>query len=457
MKQTAPKQRNRTTGALMAFLVAAGLATTPALAADALQGADGATLLLEGGRVHTPNGIVEAMAVDARGVIIAVGSTSDIEKFKGPSTKVIELNGQTVLPGLHDLHVHPIYAGVREHECKIPQGSTLKQAQAVVKTCADKVGAGKWVFGGQWDVPALGQEPDRQQLDAIAPSNPVLLEDTSGHSAWANSKAIEIAGLTRDTPDPEGGIVERDANGVPTGILRESAVDLVKKYVPLPSEEEVQSALTWSIKKMLSYGITSFTEAAVGFTAGEERELKAYTALADSGVLKQRVRVCITWQPGDKTAEAMIASRNLFARERLSPSCVKIFLDGVPTDSHTAAMLEPYVGTVAGRDDEAARKGMLLIKQDVLNKALIRFDRMGLTVKFHSVGDAAVRAGLTAIAAARKANGFTGQLHDVGHCTFVAKEDIPRAREIGATYEVSPYLWGPTPSMTASQRRSGPS
>jgi predicted amidohydrolase YtcJ len=125
--------------------------------------------------------------------------------------------------------------------------------------------------------------------------------------------------------------------------------------------------------------------------------------------------------------------------------CIKIFLDGVPTDSHTAAMLEPYAGAVPGRTDEASRYGLLQVKQDVLDAAVTRFDRLGLTVKFHAAGDAAVRAGLTAIAAARKTNGFSPQMHNVGHCTFVAKEDIARARSFGATFEVSPYLWGPTP------------
>jgi predicted amidohydrolase YtcJ len=161
----------------------------------------------------------------------------------------------------------------------------------------------------------------------------------------------------------------------------------------------------------------------------------------------------LTWAAGSAEAESVIQRRNLFARERIRPDCVKIFLDGVPTDGHTAAMLEPYADSVAGRRDDASRYGLLLVKQDVLNAAVTRFDSMGLTVKFHAAGDAAVRAGLNAIAAARAANGFSAQMHDVGHCTFVSKEDIARARGIAATFEVSPYLWGPTPindSITAA-------
>jgi len=196
---------------------------------------------------------------------------------------------------------------------------------------------------------------------------------------------------------------------------------------------------------MLSYGITSYTEAALGFSGGLAREIEVYADMAGEGLLKQRTRLCMTWKPGDEAAEEVIARRNLYARDNLRPDCVKIFLDGVPTDSHTAAMLEPYSDTVPGRDDEASRYGLLLVDQQKLNDALIRFDAMGLTVKFHAAGDAAVRAGLDAIDAAREANGFSGVLHDVGHCTFIAREDLPRAREIAATFELSPYLWGPTP------------
>ena len=400
-------------------------------------------LILTHAHIKTSTGWAEALAVRG-GVIVAVGDAKSVEALRTDGTRVLDLGGETVLPGLHDVHVHPIYGGLSEHKCRIAQGSTLKETQEGVRACAQSAAADAWITGGQWDASALGRIPSRTALDAVAPKNPVYLEDTSGHSVWVNSKALALAGVTRLTPNPPGGIIERDASGAPTGILRESAVDLVFHHVPGPTQLEVNDALAWSLKTMLSFGITSFTEAAVGFSAGAEKELRAYTALADAGILKQRARLCLTWSP-DEQFEAVLASRNQFARDRVSPDCVKIFLDGVPTDSHTAAMLEPYQGTIPGRTDEAARMGLLMVEQSKLNEAVTRFDRMGLTVKFHAAGDAAVRAGLTAIEAARKANGFSAQMHNVGHCTFVSKEDIARARAIAATFEVSPYLWGPTP------------
>ena len=426
-------------------------ATAAALAAALFGGsaiasaAAPADLILTHGHVRGPSGWVEALAV-REGVIIALGSAAEVNNTRGERTRVVELDGATVLPGLHDVHVHPIFAGLSEMQCKIAQGSSLEETLRRVASCAARAGDGEWILGGQWDVSALGRVPDRAALDAVSAGHPVVLDDTSGHSAWANSRALALAGITRDTPNPAGGIVERDKKGEPTGILREDAAgQLVKAKVPKPTADTLRRALDWATHEMLSYGVTSYTEAAVGFVGGAPIELEAYKALADAGNLKPRATLCVTWAPGNAEADAAIAARNQYASAHVAPDCVKIFLDGVPIDGHTAAMLQPYAGKIPGRDDEAARMGLLLVKQEVLDAAVTRFDRMGLTVKFHAAGDAAVRAGLNSIAAARAANGFGGMMHNVGHCTFVAPADIARARSIGATFEVSPYLWTPTP------------
>jgi predicted amidohydrolase YtcJ len=414
-----------------------------------------ADMILVNGQVKTSTGWAEAMAV-RDGIVTAVGKTSEIRPLGGPKTTIIDVAGETVLPGLHDIHVHPIYGGINEMACKIAQGSSMAATLKEAKACADAAAPGEWVTGGQWDASALGTAPHKRLLDKVTAGHPIYLEDTSAHSAWVNSKALELAGITAKTPDPKGGIIERDASGAPTGVLRESATQLVYTHIPKASEEKVRAALTWSARKMLSYGITSFTEAAVGFTAGEQRELEAYDALADKGILKQRITICMVWVPGNENSDQIIAARNYYIRPRISPDCIKMFLDGVPTDSHTAAMLEPYADTIKGRTDDAARYGMLLINQDVLDKAVTRFDRMGLTVKFHAAGDAAVQAGLNAIAAARAANGFGPQMHNIAHNTFVTASDIARARAIGATFEVSPYLWAPSPINDDITKAVGP-
>ncbi|MGW6269089.1 amidohydrolase [Streptomyces sp. NPDC055060] len=414
-----------------------------------------ADMILVGGHVRASSGWADGLTVRA-GVIEVVGDREEVLRRRGPGTRVRELGGDTVLPGLHDLHVHPIYAGVRERRCKVPQGSTLAATLRIVAAHVSRAAPGAWVLGGQWDTSALGVTPDRTLLDAVAPRNPVLLEDTSGHSSWANSAALAAAGIGPGTPDPAGGVFERDTAGRPSGIQRETAADLLAASAPRPTDEEVEAALRWALGEMLSHGITSFTEAAVGFTAGPRAELRAYTRLAAAGAVKQRVRLCLVWSPADPTSDDVIAARNLHASGHVAPDCVKIFLDGVPTDSHTAAMIEPYQDTAEGRDDDVRRHGMLAIPPAVLDRAVTRFDRMGLTVKFHAAGDAAVRAALDAVEAARAANGHGPCMHNVGHCTFVAKTDIERAARIGATFEVSPYLWRPSPICSDIATAVGP-
>ena len=417
-----------------------------------------ADTVLTNGKVYTLNDqqpTAEALAI-VNGEISAVGASESIKALTGEKTTTIDLDGQVVMPGLFDLHVHPVFAGIQASRCVIPQGASLTAIKANVKACVGAAEEGAWITGGQWDSSAIGQVPTREMLDPVSPDNPVFLGDTSEHSFWANSRALEIAGITADTPNPPDGILERDADGKPTGVLRESAALLVRQHIPEESDKQVRAALKWALDKMLSYGITSFAEAYAGYSTNPQKELNAYTALADSGDLKQRVRLCLPWSPDDPQFDAIIERHEEYNRERLIADCVKIGLDGVPTDSHTAAMLEPYAGIVEGRDDEASRYGLTSIEQSVLDAAVSRFDAMGLTVKFHSAGDAAVRSGLDAIEAARKANGSNDQKHNVGHCTFVAAKDMARGIELAATFEVSPYLWSPSPISDSIASAVGP-
>ena len=379
------------------------------------------------------------------GRICAVGEPEVIEAMAGPRTRILRLGGKTVLPGFNDTHLHPLLAGVRKTECHIPQGSDMAVFQAAVQNALQSLPPGKWITGGQWDAGTLGRTPDRADLDPVTGDIPALLNDTSGHSVLANSAALRIAGLTSDTPDPQQGIIERRPDGSLSGVLRERAIELVLSYQPKPSHEELCWALKSAHDEMLSFGITSCTEASIGMISGAEAELAAYRHVLAEGRLHQRTRIFLIWELGDEKAEDIIARRHEFAHPLLNLDCVKIHLDGVPTDGHTAAMLEPYEGVMEGRDDETARYGLSLQDPEVLAHAVSRFDAEGLVVKYHAVGDRAVRMGLDAIAAARAVNGPDGGRHEIGHSTFVAPEDIVRGREIGAVFELSPYLWSPCP------------
>ncbi|MEL1251122.1 amidohydrolase [Aurantiacibacter gilvus] len=404
-----------------------------------------ADLVIEDAQIYTPDGWATTLAI-ADGVIIAVGSEADIAPFRSVSTMVLDLDGRTVMPGLHDMHVHPMGAGMAQSACDIPHGSDAEAALAVVRQCADDAEPGEWITGGGYDNNSLGVAPTQLMLDEVAPDNPVLLRDISGHSAWANSSALAIAEIDSSTSDPEGGIIERDTRGVPTGVLREAAAMLVSSRIPEVSVEDGAAALAWSLDEMASFGITAFDDAGVSETTA-----RAYNLLADQGDLDLRVRGCL-WG-GDM---GLIARHMEFARDNFSPTCVKLVLDGVPTDGHTAAMIEPYADAGHGEHDQTAReRGLLLVPQDELNTLVADLDRRGFTVKFHAAGDAAVRAGLDAIEFARALNGYSGQYHNVGHNSFVQMNDIGRARDMFASFEFSPYIWYPSPIIGDIRRAVG--
>ncbi|MCC6630961.1 MAG: amidohydrolase [Gammaproteobacteria bacterium] len=430
-----------------------GLIFAAASAGAQQPASEAADLILEHGAIRVDGGWVEALAI-RQGVIIAVGDQASVRVHRGAATRIVDLAGATVVPGLHDMHVHPISAGLQQTECRFAQGTAGAQVLAAVKACVATRSRGEWVTGGQWDAASFGpQGMQLRQLDAVSPDNPVVLTDISYHSVWANSQALRLARIDRRTPNPPGGVIERDARGEPTGVLRESAAGLVRALLPPPTTAQNQQALRWSMDAMLRQGITSFTDALV-----DEEGLRAYAALADAGQLHQRVRACQIWRqsprPVADSAAGFAVQRNLWARPRFQPDCVKIALDGVPTDSHTGAMLEPYVDT-DGHGDERAR-GMLMVPAENLGAAVSAFDAAGLVVKMHAAGDGAVRAGLDAIAATRAANGDSGLRHDIAHNSFADQADLRRAKGLSATLEMSPYIWFPNPIIPDVVKAVGP-
>jgi len=299
---------------------------------------------------------------------------------------------------------------------------------------------GEWVSGGQWQSSLLAGTPiTAATLDAVSPDNPVMLYDVSGHSVWANSRALASAGIGPGTPNPEGGIIERDSAGKPTGVLRETAGRLITVKVPPQPLAETERQLTGHLTMLAGFGVIGFVEA-----MAYRDDLTVYAALADKGILKQRVQACIAFSESGKPNpefERTLAMRKQFARATFNADCVKVFADGVPTESHTGAMLADYQ---AGQPNAPA-KGLLLFDPAAMAADVTRWDKLGVTVMFHAAGDRAVRAALDAIAAARKANGMGGPIHQVGHSTFVDPADMPRFKALNTAVEYSPYLWDPQP------------
>lgn len=397
-----------------------------------------ATAIYVNGHVAAAQGPATAIAV-RDGKIVATGSDGQIRKMAGPQTQVVDLAGRTVFPGLYDMHVHPfLQANGEDGACIIPQGANGSKLLEIVRGCAARLKPGEWLTGGQWQAGSLAGTPiTAATLDTVAPDNPVMLFDISGHSVWANSKALAAAGIDKTTPNPDAGIIERDATGNATGVLREAARQLVMTKIPPPDPNKVVQRMKGVTDYMLSFGIVGYVEPYL-FRDG----LEAYAAFADRGQLVQHVQGCMAHSGAGKLnpdLPALIRDRKQYERPNFRTDCVKVFADGVPTESHTGAMLADY----ADRGEGKPPRGLLLFDPKTLDPLMADWDREGLTVVFHAAGDAAVRASLDAIEFARTTNGMTGPMHQVAHTSFADPADIRRAKPLNAAIEFSPYLWNP--------------
>lgn len=395
-----------------------------------------ATLVLRGGRVHTMDAdrrVVSAVAVRGNR-IVAVGSDAEIGDYVGVHTRVIELGGQTVLPGFIDSHAHPAMGAERLAQCSVG-GEVLTVDQMVAfaqAVClADEpqpVPEGKWLEIA--NVNPVNFVATAADLDRISASRPVALHGIDGHTEWVNTRALQLAGITAETPDPPGGVIERDAQGQPTGFLKDAAQGLVDSIIPPLTLAERVALADQALALFRARGITTVQDA-----WASEGALAVYEALADSGALKMRVRASLMSDIVDDEAEyqRLLGLRAKYAQHPLiQADAVKIFSDGVieyPTQ--TAAMIKPYLD---GHGHATDNHGGRYFEQAVLDAYVTRLDREGFTVHTHSIGDYTTRATLDAIAAARRANGPAGaeaNRHQITHLQIVDPADIPRFASLG--------------------------
>lgn len=442
MQQLPKSKRRQITARSMRVAIAAALGLAlvqPPLLAKKPKSVDPDVVLFNG-KIYTPSGWQDAMTISG-GRIVHIGNARSATKWKTKAKTVIDLKGKTVLPGLYDMHVHPVLqAKGGEGRCRVPQDADAKRLLALVSECVRAAKPGEWVTGGQWQASLLEGTPiTAATLDAVSPNSPLMLFDVSGHSVWANSLALKAAGIGVGTPNPEGGIIERDASGKPTGVLRETASRLVLNKIPPQPLDKTEENLAQLLAMLGSHGLVGYLEA-MAF----RDDLEVYARLADRGVLKHRVQACIAYSAAGETnadLDATLAVRTSYVRPNFDTNCIKVFADGVPTESHTGAMLERYQ---AGQPN-APERGLLLFDPARMAANVTRWDKQGITVMFHAAGDRAVRASLDAIAEARKANGPAGPMHQVGHSTFVDPGDLPRFKTLNTSLEFSPYLWDPQP------------
>jgi hypothetical protein len=344
---------------------------------------------------------------------------------------VVDLAGKMLVPGFQDSHTHLVGGGVRLDDCQLASFTTQEEILAEVRRYAAAHPERPWIRGGGWQLFAFPQaNPHKSLLDEAVPDRPVALSAADGHSAWLNSRALELAHITKETPDPPGGRIERDpTTGEPTGTLRESAMGLLVSAVPARSPEEFTAGLRRALRLTAESGITSIQDA-----AAEKPELDAYAALDRSGELTVRVTAALRARPekGMEQIPELIRLREAYRGRRLRAETVKIFLDGV-IEARTAALLEPYVGFPSER-------GETQWDPELLDKFVTAIDREGFQIHVHAIGDRAIRLALDAFEKARQANGPRDARHQIAHLELIDPQDIPRFQRLGVIADFQP-LW----------------
>lgn len=388
------------------------------------------------------------------GRLVAVGGT-DVRELADSTTELVDLGGRTVIPGLIDVHVHPIHGGQKMLTCDL-SGLVDRAAYAdAIAAYAVTLGPDAWVRGGGWSFEAFpGGVPTAAELDAVVGGRPAVLSNRDGHTSWVSSRALELAGIDRNTPDPGDGRIERDPDGRPVGALQEGAMALVEAVLPELSDDDLVEALLVGQRYLHGLGITGWQDAKVF-----PEYVRAYARAAEAGSLTADVTGALWWQRGggsvdDQIAE-MVEIRRTMSRPGLRYTATKIMLDGV-AENFTAAMLEPYVHTGLRHDH-----GMHFFDREELRAVALGLDAAGQQLHFHAVGDAAVREGLDMVEEVRAANPSGGLRHHIAHLQVVHPDDAARFARLGVAANAQPLWARLEPQMTEltmpflGERRAG--
>ena len=399
-----------------------------------------ADLLFTGGPVFTADsarGYATTVAV-RDGRILAVGA-DDVRDLAGPRTEVVDLRGRLLLPGFQDAHVHTVLGGAELGQCDLTGTIDPDEYLRRIRAYADAHPDAEWITGGGWSMESFpGGVPGRELLDRVVPDRPVFLANRDHHGAWVNSRALELAGITADTPDPADGRIDRAPDGSPAGGLQEGAMALVTGHVPQTTAEQWLAGLLRGQELLHSLGVTAWQDAIIGATNGYPDVTGAYLTAAGEGLLTGTVVGALWWDRdrGDEQIAELVEKRSRLTLGRLRCGSVKLMLDGV-AENFTAAMTEPYRDACGCA---TRNRGISFIDPKALPRYVTELDALGFQVHFHALGDQAVRDGLDAIAAARAANGFRDTRPHLAHLQVVHPDDVPRFRELGATANLQ-ALW----------------
>ncbi|HQU81595.1 MAG TPA: amidohydrolase [Pyrinomonadaceae bacterium] len=396
------------------------------------------SLLLFNGKVFSADekfSTYEAVAVDGE-KIVAVGKTADL-KAKYSATKEIDLQGKLVTPGFNDAHIHFAGVGMALLQVDLNGSNTLDEAKRRIAAKVKETPKGQWIVGRGWDHTLWNNRlPTRADLDDIAPENPVFLQRVDGHIAWANSKAFELAKITKSTPNPEGGEIVRDANGEAAGVVKETAQGLIDSVIPPPSPEMVYKGLLFALDEAKKFGLTSVQ-------GGEDAAaMPIYAKLLQENKLSARVAI---WQDFEKSVADLKKERADFDalkldHSRLKFSMLKGYLDG-SLGSRTAAMLAPY-------SDDPNNSGIPRRPAEEMIKMIVERDAAGFQIGLHAIGDKSNRIALDGFAFHKEliptVNNFDStkitamKRHRIEHAQVVAPSDFKRFAELGVIASMQP-------------------
>ncbi|WP_375386292.1 amidohydrolase [uncultured Microbacterium sp.] len=379
----------------------------------------------------------------AGGRIIAIGSPEAVAETIGPDTRMIDTARRLIVSGFQDAHVHPIIAGLELLRCDLSTATSADECLQMISTYAHTHPDEPWITGGGWSMGYFeGGTPTAAALDAVVSDRPVIIVNRDHHGAWVNSRALEIAGITAETPDPADGRIERLADGSPSGTLHEGAMALVQQHQPAVDADLAYQSLLRAQDELLRFGITSWQDAMVGDAFGVSDILAVYLRAQSEGTLKVRVTAALWWERdrGLEQVEEMAARRAeisaLGTPERLRADTVKIMVDGV-AENFTAAMSTPYLD---GHGHPTGNSGHSFLDPAVLSDTVVALDAAEFQVHFHALGDRAVTEALDALEAAAAANAPHERRHHLAHLQVVGEADVARFAELGVTANLQ-ALW----------------
>ncbi|PYU59753.1 MAG: amidohydrolase [Acidobacteria bacterium] len=412
-----------------------------------------ADIIVVHGRVYTENPKQPwAQAVAIRhGKITVVGDDPEIERRRGMGTKVINAGGKLVLPGFVDCHIHFMDGSLSLGRVNLEGAKDPSEIQKRLRQYAVEHPGDDWILGRGWNYAMFGPEalPHKKYLDEIFPNRPVFLEGYDEHTYWVNSKALMLAGITRDTADPPNGTIVRDPQtGEATGALKESAQDLVAKIIPKPSRAEKLLALRAGMRWANQHGITRVHSAGQDF-----EELDLFDEMRRRGDLSVRLYIAYFLNPPElrpQDLQAIEHARKKFHDDWIDAEAVKFMVDGV-VESHTAAMLEPY-------SDDPSLKGKLFWEPSKYKAAVAELDKHGLQLFTHAIGDYAVRTALDAYENAETQNHKKGDRRPrIEHIETIAASDIPRFGKLGVIASMQPlHAYPDSNTLDVWARNTGP-